>query len=118
MMGKKLFAICALTRDHMKLVSHCNAIVCAEAQMRDLSKSEWAHEIGGKEFMDPWLKCPNCHQEFRNELAVDIATKFAGFVRRQYPLDTQTGVELLRGIYLFESMFGRLLPWCKRGKLL
>jgi hypothetical protein len=42
------------------------------------------------EFREPWYICPNCHQYYQNELAVDIASKFVSFVRRQYPDNTQT----------------------------
>ena len=34
------------------------------------------------EFLNLWEKCPSCHQEYQNKLAVDIATKFVSFVRR------------------------------------
>jgi len=47
------------------------------------------------EFIKPWRVCPNCHQEYQNELAVDIATEFVPFVRRQYPDNTQRQVEAL-----------------------
>jgi hypothetical protein len=47
------------------------------------------------EFREPWYICPNCHQYYQNELAVDIASKFVSFVRRQYPDDTQSQVEAL-----------------------
>ena len=44
------------------------------------------------EFVNPWVACPHCHQEYQNELRIDIATKFISFVRRQYPDDTQKQV--------------------------
>jgi hypothetical protein len=47
------------------------------------------------EFVDPWAACPGCHQEYQNELAIDIANKFVPFVRRQYPDDTPRQVESL-----------------------
>ena len=47
------------------------------------------------ELVQPWETCPGCHQYYQNELAVDIATKFVSFVRRQYPDDTQKQVESL-----------------------
>jgi hypothetical protein len=47
------------------------------------------------EFVDPWERCPSCHQYYQNELAVDIATNFVSFVRKQYPDDTQRQVEAL-----------------------
>ena len=47
------------------------------------------------EFVKPWAACPGCHQEYQNELAIDIANKFVPFVRRQYPDDTPRQVEAL-----------------------
>ena len=47
------------------------------------------------EFVNPWVACPHCHQEYQNELRIDIATKFVSFVRRQYPNNTQRQVEAL-----------------------
>ena len=46
-----------------------------------------------KELVDPWEKCPSCHQYYQNELAIDIANRFVSFVRRQYPRDTRRQVE-------------------------
>jgi hypothetical protein len=47
------------------------------------------------EFRDPWIECPSCHQDYQNELGIDIATEFVSFVQRQYPDDTQRQVESL-----------------------
>jgi hypothetical protein len=67
------------------------------------------------EFVDPWRLCPSCHQEYQNELAIDIATKFVSFVRRQHPNDTQSQVEaLFVKLCAFDSMFERLQPVQKR----
>ena len=67
------------------------------------------------EFVQPWETCPNCHQDYQNKLAVDIASKFVSFVRRQYPRDKHKQVEAL---YLklgaLMGMFGRLQPVQKR----
>ena len=54
------------------------------------TKSEQSH--GMIDFVKPWAACPGCHQEYQNELAIDIANKFVSFVRRQYPDDTQRQV--------------------------
>jgi hypothetical protein len=63
------------------------------------------------EFSDPWRECPSCHQYYQNELAVDVASKFVSFVRKQYPKDTERQVEALYvKLYAFDSMFGRLQP--------
>jgi hypothetical protein len=61
------------------------------------------------EFVTPWRVCPSCHQAYQNEFAVDIASEFASFVRRQYPSDTQRQVESL-GMKLaaLSSMLDRL----------
>ena len=67
------------------------------------------------EFLNLWEKCPSCHQEYQNKLAVDIATKFVSFVRRQYPQDTQRQVEsLYLKLCALGSMFERLEPVQKR----
>ena len=67
------------------------------------------------QFRNPWLLCPSCHQEYQNEFAVDIATKFVSFVRGQYPRDTHKQVEAL---YLklgaLMDMFDRLQPVQKK----
>jgi hypothetical protein len=47
------------------------------------------------EFRKPWRDCPSCHQQYQNELAVDIATEFVSFVRRKYPHNTRRQVESL-----------------------
>jgi hypothetical protein len=57
------------------------------------SKSKQA--VGMIEFIQPWWVCPGCHQNYQNELRIDIASKFVSFVRRQYPDDTQRQVEAL-----------------------
>ena len=57
------------------------------------TKSKQSRDMIG--FAMLWHTCPNCHQEYQNELAVDIANKFASFVRGQYPDDTQKQVEFL-----------------------
>jgi hypothetical protein len=67
------------------------------------------------EFVNPWEKCPSCHNYYQNELAMDIANNFVSFVRRQYPNDTQRQVESLYvKLNAFNSMFGRLQPVQKR----
>jgi hypothetical protein len=63
------------------------------------------------EFIKPWETCPGCHQYYQNELAVDIASKFVSFVRRQYPRDTQKQVESFdMKLYALMKMFERLQP--------
>jgi hypothetical protein len=67
------------------------------------------------EFTQPWRVCPSCHQDYQNELAVDIASKFASFVRRQYPQDTRRQIEVLHlKLRAFDSMFNVLQPVQKR----
>jgi hypothetical protein len=67
------------------------------------------------EFREPWRVCPSCHQVYQNEFAVDIATEFVSFVRRQYPRDTKQQVEALYSkLYPLDSMFERLQPRQKR----
>jgi hypothetical protein len=67
------------------------------------------------EFVDPWVECPSCHQVYQNELAVDIATEFVSFVRRQYPNDTRRQVESLDvKLCALNAMFKRLQPVQKR----
>ena len=55
------------------------------------AKSKQASDMN--KFREPWLDCPNCHQDYQNELAVDIATKFVSFIRRQCPRNTRRQVE-------------------------
>ena len=63
------------------------------------------------EFRKPWWCCPSCHQYYQNELAIDIATEFVSFVRRQYPDDTRMQVEALNvKLRAFDSMLWRLQP--------
>jgi hypothetical protein len=68
-----------------------------------------------KEFRKPWRDCPSCHQEYQNELAVDIATEFVLFVRRKYADDTRRQVVSLNlKMFSLLDMFGRLQPVQKR----
>ena len=73
------------------------------------TKSKQASDMN--EFRDPWRVCPGCHQCYQNELAIDIASKFDSFVRKQYPGDTGMQVE---GLYLklraLDNMLERLQP--------
>ena len=63
------------------------------------------------EFRKPWRDCPGCHQEYQNEFAIDIATKFVSFVRRLYPSDTESQVEALHlKLRALDSMLKRLQP--------
>jgi hypothetical protein len=67
------------------------------------------------EFRKPWRNCPTCHQEYQNELGIDIASEFVSFVRRQYPRDTRRQVESLYAkLRALGSMFERLQPVQKR----
>ena len=63
------------------------------------------------EFSNPWIVCPNCHQEYQNYFAVDIATEFMSFVRRQYPGDTPKQVESLHlKLCALMDVFDRVPP--------
>jgi hypothetical protein len=72
------------------------------------SKSMQAHDMN--QFIQPWRECPGgCHQCYQNELAIDIATEFVSFVRRQYPHDTRRQVETLYlKLYSLTKMLNRL----------
>ena len=73
------------------------------------TKSKQAHDT--TEFVNPWRVCPSCHQEYQNKLAIDVATKFVSFARRQYPDDTRRLVEALYvKLRALQSMFGSLQP--------
>jgi hypothetical protein len=77
------------------------------------TKSKQANDM--IEFRKPWRECPSCHQDYQNELAVDIAAKFVSFVRRQYPRDTRRQVEALHlKLHALMNMFYRLQPVQKR----
>jgi len=70
---------------------------------------------GMNQFSEPWHTCPSCHQEYQNELSIDIANKVASFVRRQYPDDTRRQVEALYvKLNALITMFNRLKPVQKR----
>ena len=63
------------------------------------------------EIIKPWEVCPNCLQEYRNELAVDIATKCVSYVRVTYPRDTRMQVDaLFLKLRALKSMFVRFTP--------
>jgi hypothetical protein len=66
-------------------------------------------------FRDLWANCPSCHQEYQNELSIDIANKFVSFVRRQYPDDTRMQVESLHlKLCALDNLLDRLKPVQKR----
>ena len=67
------------------------------------------------EFIKPWTDCPSCHQEYQNELRIDIATELVSLVRRKYPDNTQRQVEALHlKLRALDSMLERLQPVQKR----
>ena len=73
------------------------------------TKSKQARDL--HELIMPWHTCPSCNQKYQNELAIDIATKFMSFVRRQYPGDTKRQVEsLYLKLRALIGMFDRLQP--------
>ena len=77
------------------------------------TKSELADKmsLGMQEFITPWETCPSCHQEYQNELAIDIANKFVPFVRGKYPDDTQRQAEALYvQLCVLMCMLDRLKP--------
>jgi hypothetical protein len=77
------------------------------------TKSKQARDM--IEFREPWWVCPSCHQDYQNELRIDIATKFVSFVRRQYPDDTQRQVEALNvKLCALSLMLDRLQPVQKK----
>jgi hypothetical protein len=78
------------------------------------TKSKQAR-VDMNEFINPWIACPSCHQYYQNELAINIASKFVSFVRRQYPHDTPLQVEALDvKLCALIDMFDRLQPVQKR----
>jgi hypothetical protein len=83
--------------------------------LTDFAETKCLHARDMIEFTDPWRECPGCHQVYHNDLAIDLATKFVSFVRRQYPDDTQGQVEALYvKLYALHSMLERLQPMQKR----
>jgi hypothetical protein len=77
------------------------------------TKSKQVNEMN--EFVNPWRDCPSCHQEYQNELAVDIMNNFVSFVRRQYPDDTKRQVESIHlKLRALMDMLDRLQPVQKR----
>jgi hypothetical protein len=86
---------------------------CLTNNLFAATKSKQARDM--IEFVTPWVICPSCNQEYQNELAVDIATKFILFVRRQYPSDTERQVEALNvKLRALNSMIERLQPVQKK----
>jgi hypothetical protein len=67
------------------------------------------------QFKEPWvILCPSCHQDYQNELRIDIASEFFYFVRRKYPDYTQRQVEALDvKLFTLKSMLVRLTPMQK-----
>lgn len=77
------------------------------------SKSMRTNDLN--EFSEPWRVCPSCHNNYQNELRVDLATKFISFVRGKYPHNTQMRVECLYlKLVALYSMRDRLIPMQKR----
>ena len=77
------------------------------------AKTERARDT--KEFREPWDRCPSCHQDYQNELRIDIASEFVSFVRRKYPRDTEKQVEALQAkLCGLCFMLGGLQPVQKR----
>jgi hypothetical protein len=77
------------------------------------TKSKLARDV--TEFRKPWRDCPSCHQKYQNKLAIDIATEFVSFVRRQYPHNTPMQVEALYSkLCALMAMFDRLQPVQKK----
>ena len=50
-------------------------------------KSEQWDGRDPNEFVEPWAFCPNCRQDYQNELAVDLSAEFGTFVEKEYPGD-------------------------------
>lgn len=56
-------------------------------------------------FREPWEVCPNCHQDYQNDLAVDVSAKFVSFVQRKHPHDQPKLVDALNlRLWLLVSM--------------
>ena len=56
-------------------------------------------------FREPWEVCPNCHQDYQNDLAVDVSAKFVSFVQRKHPNDQPKLVDALNlKLWLLVSM--------------
>jgi hypothetical protein len=67
------------------------------------------------EFREPWRLCPGCHQEYHNDLAIDLANEFVSFARRQYPKDTERQVESLYvKLRALDCMLDRVPPVQKK----
>ena len=56
-------------------------------------------------FREPWEVCPNCHQDYQNNLAVDVSAKFVSFVQRKHLNDRPKLVDALNlKLWLLVSM--------------
>jgi hypothetical protein len=77
------------------------------------TKSKLARDV--TEFRKPWRDCPSCHQKYQNKLAIDIATEFVSFVRRQYPDNTRMQVVALNSkLRALDLILNMLKPVQKR----
>ncbi len=47
----------------------------------------------GHTLFKPWKNCPNCLQEYQNEVAIELADKFVSFAENKYPNDKVAHVE-------------------------
>ena len=45
------------------------------------------------DLVEQWRDCPNCKQEYQNELLVDLATELVHFVQKTYPVDKEMQLE-------------------------
>ena len=60
-------------------------------------KSEqWSNEEDPDyDLTEAWQTCPNCEQDYQNELAINLANEFAAFAEKKYPDDRVVHLESL-----------------------
>jgi len=61
---------------HLTCTVNCTEHLCCSVARNDSGK-----------FINAWTNCPNCHQRYENELAIDLVVKAKLFVERKYPGD-------------------------------
>lgn len=58
-------------------------------------KSDQWDGWGPEKFAEQWHKCPNCKQDYQNELSVELVSEFASFVAERYPDDQVKTITVL-----------------------
>ncbi|KAL3761499.1 hypothetical protein ACHAWU_006529 [Discostella pseudostelligera] len=75
--------------------------------------------VNSEEFVAPWGKCPNCDQNYQNDLSIDLSDAFVSFAKRKYeypgnhPYDKMKVMEALK--HQIQSNKSSMLAHLKKG---